>query len=68
MIHTNEIPNLPTRDDVKTWWLSNEEAMNLRSENRFGATHRNFTQRGWESEKRYFNNLNPDIHSERFVE
>ncbi len=30
---TNEIPNLPTRDDVKTWWLSNEEAMNLRSEN-----------------------------------
>jgi hypothetical protein len=30
---TNEIPNLPTRDDVKTWWLSNQEAMNLRSEN-----------------------------------
>jgi hypothetical protein len=30
---TNEIPNLPTRDDVKTWWLSNEETMNLRSEN-----------------------------------
>ena len=25
---TNEIPNLPTRDDVKTWWLSNEEEMN----------------------------------------
>jgi hypothetical protein len=23
---TNEIPNLPTRDDVKTWWLSYEEA------------------------------------------
>jgi hypothetical protein len=30
---TNEIPNLPTRDDVKTWWLSNEEEMNWRSEN-----------------------------------
>jgi hypothetical protein len=30
---TNEIPNLPTRNDVKTWWLSNEETMNLRSEN-----------------------------------
>ncbi len=30
---TNEIPNLPSRDDVKTWWLSNEETMNLRSEN-----------------------------------
>ncbi len=30
---TNEIPNLPTRDDVKTWWLSNQESMNLRSEN-----------------------------------
>ena len=30
---TNEIPNLPTRDDVKTWWLSNEETMILRSEN-----------------------------------
>ena len=27
---TNEIPNLPSRDDVKTWWLSNEETMNLR--------------------------------------
>ncbi len=22
---TNEIPNLPTSDDVKTWWLSNQE-------------------------------------------
>jgi hypothetical protein len=31
--NTNEIPNLPTRDDVKTWWLSNEEVMNYRSEN-----------------------------------
>ncbi len=30
---TNEIPNLPTRDDVKTCGLSNKEAMNLRSEN-----------------------------------
>ncbi len=30
---TNEIPNLPTRDDVKTGWLSNEETMNFRSEN-----------------------------------
>ncbi len=29
----NEILTLPTRDDVKTWWLSNEESMNLRSEN-----------------------------------
>ena len=26
---TNEIPNLPSRDDVKTWWLSNEKVMNL---------------------------------------
>ena len=30
---TNEIPNVPSRDDVKTWWLSNEETMNLRSTN-----------------------------------
>jgi hypothetical protein len=27
----NKIPNLPTRDDVKTWWLSSEEVMILRS-------------------------------------
>ena len=27
---TNKIP---TRDDVKTWWLSNQEVINLRSEN-----------------------------------
>jgi hypothetical protein len=26
------------------------------------------TQCGWECEKKYFNNLIPDIHSERFVE
>jgi hypothetical protein len=26
---TNEIPNLPSRDDVKTWWLSNEEAKKI---------------------------------------
>ncbi len=30
---TNEMPNLLTRNDMKTLWLSNEETMNLRSEN-----------------------------------
>ena len=30
---TNELPNLLTRNDVETWWLTNDEAINLRSEN-----------------------------------
>ena len=30
---TNELPNLPTRSDVETWWLTNDEAITLRSEN-----------------------------------
>ena len=29
---TNELPKLPSRDDVETWWISNEQTMNLRSE------------------------------------
>jgi hypothetical protein len=31
-IDTNELPKLPSRDDVETWWISNEQAMNFRSE------------------------------------
>ena len=30
---TNELPNLPTRIDVETWWLTNDEVITLRSEN-----------------------------------
>ena len=30
---TNELPNVPTRNDVETWWLTNEETINSRSEN-----------------------------------
>jgi hypothetical protein len=30
---TNELPNLPTRIDVETWWLTNDETITLRSEN-----------------------------------
>ena len=30
---TIEGPNLPTRNDVEVWWLTNHEAINLRCEN-----------------------------------
>jgi hypothetical protein len=30
---TNELPNLPTRNDVETWSLTNDEDVTLRSEN-----------------------------------
>ncbi len=30
---TNELPNLPPRIDVKIWWLTNVESINLWSEN-----------------------------------
>jgi hypothetical protein len=30
---TNELPNLPTRINVETWWLTNDEDITLRSEN-----------------------------------
>jgi hypothetical protein len=29
---TNELPKLPSRNDVETWWMSNEQVINLRSE------------------------------------
>ena len=31
-IDTNELPKLPSRDDVETWWMTNQQAINLRSE------------------------------------
>ncbi len=31
-IDTNQLPKLPSRDDVETWWMTNEQTMNLRSE------------------------------------
>jgi hypothetical protein len=31
-IDTNQLPELPTRDDVETWWMTNDQSMNLRSE------------------------------------
>ena len=31
-IDTNELSKLPSRDDVETWWMTNEQAINLRSE------------------------------------
>ena len=31
-IDTNQLPKLPTRDDVETWWMTNDQTMNLRSE------------------------------------
>ena len=30
---THELPDLPTRNDVEIWWLTNDETINLRSEN-----------------------------------
>ena len=41
---TNEIPNLPTRDDVKTWWLSNEEVKKTSRYPKTGQTGRIHTQ------------------------
>ena len=29
---TNELSKLPSRNDVETWWMSNEQDINLRSE------------------------------------
>ena len=29
---TNELSKLPSRNDVETWWMSNEQSINLRSE------------------------------------
>ena len=29
---TNELSKLPSRNDVETWWMSNEQAINFRSE------------------------------------
>ena len=29
---TNQLPKLPSRTDVETWWMSNEQTINLRSE------------------------------------
>ena len=31
-IDTNQLPKLPSRNDEETWWMSNEETINLRSE------------------------------------
>ncbi len=31
-IDTNQLPKLPTRDDVETWWMTNDQSMNFRSE------------------------------------
>jgi hypothetical protein len=31
-IDTNQLSKLPTRDDVGTWWMTNDQSMNLRSE------------------------------------
>jgi len=31
-IDTNQLPKLPSRDDVKTWWMTNKQTINLRSE------------------------------------
>jgi hypothetical protein len=43
---TNELPNLPTRIDVETWWLTNDEVITLRSENGWSIdfqTHSNYS-------------------------
>ena len=31
-IDTNQLAKLPSRDDVETWWMTNQQAINLRSE------------------------------------
>ncbi len=31
-IDTNQLTKLPNRDNVETWWMTNEQVMNLRSE------------------------------------